>query len=222
MEALESIGKILSDTFRFPPINQNSSTSEDVKLKRSDLKQDLLQVCRQLPTSSSVTSSTIRFKVEEIMKQLSPLSPVMNTANSPLLQKEWLLVWTTEKEINVFQDLKLSKCITQTITNDSKGGGRLENLIEFVNGGFLSVEGVLSVDETNNSDDGGIGTKAISQRTNFQFTSAKLNLGWGGRTFTIPPIGKGWFDTIYLDDDLRVDMNSRDDILICTPSSKKQ
>lgn len=92
MEALESIGKILSDTFRFPPINQNSSTSEDVKLKRSDLKQDLLQVCRQLPTSSSVTSSTIRFKVEEIMKQLSPLSPVMNTANSPLLQKEWLLL----------------------------------------------------------------------------------------------------------------------------------
>jgi hypothetical protein len=92
MEALESIGKILSDTFRFPSIHQKSSTSEDVKLKRNDLKQDLLQVCRQLPTSSSWTTPTIRLKVEEIMKQLSPLSPVVNTAKSPLLQKEWLLL----------------------------------------------------------------------------------------------------------------------------------
>ncbi len=131
-------------------------------------------------------------------------------------------MWTTEKEINFFQQVKLSKCITQTISTDGKGGGRLENLIEFVNGGFLSVEGVLSVDDTNSNDDGGIITKSISQRTNFQFTSAKLNLGWGGKTLAIPPIGKGWFDTIYLDDDLRVDMNSRDDILICTPSSKIQ
>lgn len=267
MEALESIGKIFYDTFRFPPINKaNDSTSNDFKRKRDALKQELLGICRQLPSSSSKTTTrpTIRLKVEEIIQHLSPLSPVMNTAKSPLLHKEWLLlvvllvyspiplfphhvhpsilhhcslpislslslslfflfdtiwrrVWTTEKEINFFQDVKLSKCITQTISYTSNDDGRLENLIQFVNGGFLSVEGVLSVDDP--KDDSGISIKSINQRTNFQFTSAKLNFGWGGRTFTIPPVGSGWFDTIYLDDDLRIDINSRDDILICTPST---
>jgi hypothetical protein len=113
----------------------------------------------------------------------------------------------------------LSQYITQTISYTSPNDGRLENLIQFVNGGFLSVEGDLSVDD-DSRDDSGTSTKSVHQRTNFQFTSAKLNFGWGGRTFTIPPVGKGWFDTLYLDDDFRIDVNSRDDILICTSSTK--
>ena len=93
--------------------------------------------------------------------------------------------------------------ITQTISdNDNK---QLENLIQFQNGGYLGVAGSLSVDGEN------------TQRTNFQFVSAQLDLGWGIPSFNLPPVGKGWFDTIYLDEDLRVDINSRDDILICVP-----
>lgn len=50
-------------------------------------------------------------------------------------------------------------------------------------------------------------------RTNFEFESATLDLGkW---KLELPPVGKGWFDTIFLDDTLRIDTNSRDDILIC-------
>jgi hypothetical protein len=79
----------------------------------------------------------------------------------------------------------------------------LQNLIPFLRGGSFGVTGKLSI-----PDQGGI-------RTDFKFESATLDLGkWG--SFTIPPVGEGWFDTVFLDDDFRVDTNSRDDILICT------
>jgi hypothetical protein len=53
-------------------------------------------------------------------------------------------------------------------------------------------------------------------RTDFEFTTATLDLGWKVvPVLNIPPVGKGWFDTIYLDNDFRVDINSRDDLLVC-------
>mmetsp|Transcript_23150 Transcript_23150/g.32320 ORF Transcript_23150/g.32320 Transcript_23150/m.32320 type:complete len:80 (+) Transcript_23150:19-258(+) len=77
-------------------------------------------------------------------------------------------------------------------------------MIPFRKGGGLGVSGSLSIPEN-----GG-------KRTNFKFTTAALDLAKWGK-FNIPPIGEGWFDTLYLDEDLRVDTNSRDDILICSP-----
>ena len=108
--------------------------------------------------------------------------------------------WTTEKEINFFSDFNISGEITQTIQ-----GRSLNNLIEFKNGGGLSVNGDL-----NESD-------IYPERTNFKFSNANLDLGFV--SFDIPPVGEGWFDTVYLDANLRIDVNSRDDILICTPKS---
>ena len=82
---------------------------------------------------------------------------------------------------------------------------KLDNNIEFVRGGGgFYVSGKLSIPDLE------------GVRTNFEFETAQLDLGtWGQYQF--PPIGAGWFDTIYLDETLRVDVNSRDDILICTP-----
>ena len=118
----------------------------------------------------------------------------LNTFTLTLLRR----VWTTEKEINVFSDWNISGDITQTVTANS-----LENYIPFQKGGGLSVAGALNADED------------ISERTNFEFTSATIDFAWF--KFSAPPIGKGWFDTVYLDEELRVDLNSRDDILICIP-----
>lgn len=110
--------------------------------------------------------------------------------------------WTTEKEINVFKDWGISGTISQTID-----GSLLENLIPFRRGGSFEVKGRLSIPSPDDI------------RTEFEFESATLDFGkWG--SYTLPPIGKGWFDTVYLDDDLRVDINSRDDILICTPAEE--
>jgi hypothetical protein len=79
--------------------------------------------------------------------------------------------WTTEKEINVFQDWGISGDITQTID-----GTNIENLIPFKKGGSFGVTGSLSV-----PNEGGM-------RTNFQFTEACLDLGkWG--TYKLPPVG---------------------------------
>ena len=116
-----------------------------------------------------------------------------------LLTLVLIRVWTTEKEINFFSDFNISADISQTITSD----GVLTNMIPFQKGGSFGVVGKVEADEN------------IPQRTNFVFESAKLDLG--KFRFTLPPVGQGWFDTLYLDEELRVDLNSRNDILICTP-----
>ena len=149
---------------------------------------------------SQVSQKTVsREQVEILISELADLSPIRTTAASPLLQKKWLLAWTTEKEINFFLDWNLSQQISQTINSPL-----LENNIPFLRGGSFGVMGNLEI------------PNVFGQRTNFQFTTATLDLGtWG--TFSFPPIGEGWFDTVYLDDNLRVDTNSRNDILICIP-----
>jgi hypothetical protein len=165
-----------------------------VKAERERVKGSLLEACREDGVS--------RIRVEEIISELASLSPVAATATSPLLQRKWMLEWTTEKEINFFLEKGFtpSGAIYQTIDGSSLG-----NMIPFQKGGGFGVQGDLSIPD----EDG--------KRTDFVFTNAVLDLGkWGKYSF--PPVGKGWFDTIYLDEDLRVDVNSRDDILICTPS----
>lgn len=159
--------------------------------RRKELKDRLQQECEK----------NDRQKIEEIIAELQQLTPTPNSASSMLLQRKWLLAWTTEKEINLFIDWNLSGDIYQTID-----GSVLENNIPFLKGGYLGVKGDLSAE-------------ADGIRTNFVFTEATLDLGrWG--SFKIPPVGKGWFDTVYLDEELRVDTNSRNDILICRPTDE--
>lgn len=168
----------------------SSKTDQDSE-ERERLKADLLTTCQQRKVK--------RADVEAKIAALTPLCPTPNAATSPLLQKEWILTWTTEKEINFFLDFDIASEVSQTID-----GSELGNLIAFKRGGGLSVSGTLNVPEIS------------SIRTEFKFDTATLDLAkWG--TYEFPPVGEGWFDTIYLDDDLRVDTNSRDDILICTP-----
>jgi hypothetical protein len=107
-------------------------------------------------------------------------------------------VWTTEKEINVFLSNGWASEITQTI-----GGGKLQNSIPFVQSrGYFSVDGSLAVPDP------------AGNRTEFVFETATLRLGPVG-PLRLPPVGRGWFDTVYLDDSLRIDSNSRNDLLIC-------
>lgn len=89
----------------------------------------------------------------------------------------------------------------------------LENWIPFVRGGGFGVTGSINPAAViDNNDDGGNTNSSL--RTEFKFQSAKLDLGkWG--TYNFPPVGEGWFDTVYLDEELRIDLNSRNDILIC-------
>lgn len=97
----------------------------------------------------------------------------------------------------------------------------LENNIPFQKGGSFGVKGTLSIPNNNESDSSSDSEEEedsrINIRTEFEFESATLDLGkWG--TFSFPPVGKGWFDTVYLDESFRIDTNSRNDILICQTS----
>jgi hypothetical protein len=173
----------------FSGINLPGAKEREAQLRRKSLKAELLNICQD--------KSTTRADIERVIEELRELKEIKNTATSEMLQKEWLLLWTTEKEINVFSDFGISGDITQTIQS-----GSIRNVIPFLKGGSFSVDGSVAPDETN------------GERTNFKFQSATLDLQWV--EFSIPPLGEGWFDSIYLDEDLRVDINSRDDILICT------
>ena len=167
--------------------------------RRHQLVVALLKHCNRSNNKKPDRSTT-----ESLIDELVALSsPIMATATSSQLQKKWKLAYTTEKEINFFLDTGIAEVIYQTID-----GSRLQNEIPFVNGGYFCVEGRLEV-----PDDHGV-------RTNFEFSTAVLNLGrWG--EYRLPPVGKGWFDTIYLDDSLRIDRNSRQDILICLLEEKE-
>ena len=50
------------------------------------------------------------------------------------------------------------------------------------------------------------------QRINFKFKGASIKAG--ARSFAIPPVGKGWFDNVYVDREIRVARDSRGDTLI--------
>jgi len=173
--------------------------------EREKLKSELVELCGK----ESMSDTEKRQNIESLISKLRDLSPIQQTASSPLLQKEWLLLWTTEKEINLFIDWNISGQITQTLDNEV-----LENNIPFQKGGSFGVRGKLSIPE---DDDEIIKTSSQGLRTEFEFEVASLDLGkWGKYSF--PPVGKGWFDTVYLDENFRIDLNSRNDILICESS----
>jgi len=189
----------LTDIFQNSPIKSNISASQSVD-KNDKLKDELISLCN----NAEISESDKRGKIEDLIQQLKEVNPIKESARSPLLRKNWLLVWTTEKEINFFINKNISGQITQSIENNN-----LQNNIPFKKGGSFSVNGELSVP---NDDD--VIEKSKGMRTEFEFKSATLDIGkWG--VYSFPPIGKGWFDTLYLDNNFRIDLNSRDDILIC-------
>ena len=151
--------------------------------QRVELKQQLISECRQ---NIGYNTPEIRQSIESIIYELCPFNPTQQTATSNLLKKKWIVEWTSEKEINFFLEKGISNEIIQTLNGDI-----LENYIPFVRGGGFGVTGKISVDED--------ASEEVLMRTNFKFKNAKLDLGrWGEYNF--PPVGEGWFDTIYLDD----------------------
>eukprot|EP00241_Pyramimonas_parkeae_P021690 CAMPEP_0114304266 /NCGR_PEP_ID=MMETSP0059-20121206/15690_1 /TAXON_ID=36894 /ORGANISM="Pyramimonas parkeae, Strain CCMP726" /LENGTH=255 /DNA_ID=CAMNT_0001427343 /DNA_START=62 /DNA_END=830 /DNA_ORIENTATION=+ len=120
----------------------------------------------------------------------------------PDLSAVWELVWTTEKETLFLLEKGIfavgpAQESYQVIDLDK---GLLQNVILFGEEG----ESKFAVNSS---------IEAVSRtRCNFAFTGArlqtpKLSLG-------LPPLGKGWFETVYMDRDLRVARDVRGDTLI--------
>ncbi|KIZ03869.1 putative plastid-lipid-associated protein 11, chloroplastic [Monoraphidium neglectum] len=122
------------------------------------------------------------------------------TTTATTLSATWKLVWTTEKEtLWIIQNSGLfgtkAGDVFQVIDVDA---GRLQNVVTFPPQGAFIVDSGIQVDGP--------------QRTTFKFNSAKLKLP--SRDFKLPPFGQGWFDTVYVDDQLRVAQDIRGDTLV--------
>ncbi|KAI9094531.1 hypothetical protein K1719_026651 [Acacia pycnantha] len=116
------------------------------------------------------------------------------------LSATWRLLWTTEKEqLFIIEKAYLfgtqAGDVLQVIDVQNS---TLNNVITFPPDGVFFVRSNIEI--------------ASSQRVNFRFTSAVLRgKNW---EFPLPPFGQGWFDTVYLDDDIRVVKDIRGDYLV--------
>jgi hypothetical protein len=116
------------------------------------------------------------------------------------LPGQWELLFTTEKEVNFFKTswpfAKVSS-ITQGI--DPYKSCTVDNVISFKGGGEFAVIGTVGPAESDGEYD----------RVEFEFTSAVIR-GWD-RELVVPPVGAGWFDTMFCDDKYRLSRDNRGD-----------
>ncbi|XP_050236189.1 probable plastid-lipid-associated protein 11, chloroplastic [Mercurialis annua] len=122
----------------------------------------------------------------------------VTTDNS--LSSTWRLLWTTEKEQLFIVEKAplfgtLAGDVLQVIDVEKNS---LNNVITFPPDGVFFVRSNIEI--------------ASNQRVNFRFTSAVLR----GKTWEIPlpPFGQGWFESVFLDDDIRVAKDIRGDYLV--------
>lgn len=116
------------------------------------------------------------------------------------LSATWRLLWTTEKEqLFIIEKAPLfgtqAGDVLQVIDVEKRV---LNNVITFPPSGVFFVRSTIEI--------------ASSKRVNFRFTSAVLRgKDW---EFPLPPFGQGWFESVYLDDDIRVVKDIRGDYLV--------
>ena len=166
-------------------------------------KQQLLDLC----AGSNYGAVPIdRDRLDEVIDELAAANPTPRPAESPKFSGNWKLLWTTESELLFAVEKGLfaaGPCVGVEQTIDV-ANGRLENVVLFDNDSRLFVGSSIEPDA---SDAAGV-------RFNFAFSSCSLR--WRGYDIPLPPVGKGWGDLLYLDDDLRVQRDVRGDLLIAT------
>jgi hypothetical protein len=126
-------------------------------------------------------------------------------------------VYTTEKEINFFKTswpFAQVSSITQRLdlyeAPQQQSPPMVENYIDFEGGGRFVVTGTVQRFDDNKSngflDDQ---ERTYYDRVAFSFTTATAVV-WG-KSFSLPPIGTGWFDTMFCNDQYRLSRDSRGD-----------
>lgn len=112
------------------------------------------------------------------------------------LSARWKLLWTSERETLFLLETFQNSLAYQTIDEKAK---TLRNAVEFSGGNAFVVESEIEIlDE---------------RKVNFTFLSAGLKFS-NGFTLPVPPVGKGWFENIYVGERYRVARDSRGDTLI--------
>jgi len=176
---------------------------------RQALKDEFLELAARSSAGTKQLGADEEARLRELIEvELPALCPTEKPARSELFSAEWECVWTNERELNfavtnglfglpwarTFQTIDLPK-------------GELTNVIEF-DGGELRVGSTIAADETDGS------------RFNFAFTDCSLT--YKGVRIPLPPVGRGWGELLYLDEELRIQRDIRGDMLVAArvPSSE--
>lgn len=149
-------------------------------------------------------SEDCRSRFDRVLSELVRSNPTPKPASSSKLDGEWVLLWTTEKELLFLMKNGLlgKPCTTVTQTVDANAN----SLVNFVGCGessFLKVESYLGGGGDSRDD------------LDFEFSACSLKYG-SFPPVPLPPVGKGNFKIAYLDDDFRVQFDSRGDTLMST------
>ncbi|XP_031269696.1 probable plastid-lipid-associated protein 11, chloroplastic [Pistacia vera] len=181
--------------FRTSKITCSSITSES-QLAKQELLNLISDQERGLKTQKDPAKLSAIIKAIDAMAVIG--RDMVTTDNS--LSATWRLLWTTEKE-QLFIIEKANLFSTQAgdvlqVIDVEKGV--LNNVITFPPDGVFFVRSDIEI--------------ASPKRVNFRFTSAVLR----GKSWEIPlpPFGKGWFESVYLDDDIRIAKDIRGDYLV--------
>nr|GMD59374.1 probable plastid-lipid-associated protein 11 [Ipomoea batatas]GME18345.1 probable plastid-lipid-associated protein 11 [Ipomoea batatas] len=189
----------------FAPYNSNSARSPTVtRFSLTDrsltAKDNLLRLISDQDRGLRTQSDSE--KLSQIVSAIDDVAAAgrdtVTTGTS--LSATWRLLWTTEKEqLFIIKNAPFfgtrAGDVLQVIDVENM---TLNNVITFPPDGVFFVRSNIEV--------------ASSQRVNFRFTSAVLRgKGW---EFPLPPFGQGWFDTVYLDDEIRVAKDIRGDYLV--------
>ncbi|KAL1504410.1 hypothetical protein AB1Y20_010816 [Prymnesium parvum] len=160
---------------------------------RLGLKATVRSLARQSRGGEPLDAADER-ALEEAARALEALNPTAQPARSELLSGQWEWLWTSERKVSFAQLLGLpSERTSQTI--DMAAGTALQ-----FTDGFLEVQSKVSADAE------------IGSRLNFECT--KRTLRWHSIQLPLPPIGKGWGELLYLDDELRIQRDNRGDLLV--------
>jgi len=162
--------------------------------KTNPLLKDLESLIQE---SGNGPSQDMKAKIKSLM---TDISESRQGDQRKSLSGQWELIFTTEKEVNFFKTswpfAKVS-AITQEI--DPYGSCTVDNLISFEGGGEFAVTGTVSPTKSDSEYD----------RVEFEFKSAVVR-AWD-RELALPPVGAGWFDTMYCDSTYRLSRDNRGD-----------
>ncbi|KAJ4955133.1 hypothetical protein NE237_011916 [Protea cynaroides] len=181
---------------RLTLITASSTRTDEATLAKNDLIELISGEERGVKTERNPSKRSKIIKAVDAMEVLGKGSVTTGLS----LSATWRMLWTTEKE-QLFIINNASLFGTQTgdvlqVIDVEKGV--LNNVITFPPSGVFFVRSNIEV--------------ASPQRVNFRFTSAVLRgKDW---EFPLPPFGQGWFESIYLDDDIRVAIDVRGDYLV--------
>jgi len=170
------------------------------KAKIAALKRQLEELVAPLNYGADTTPEQ-RDAVLALVPEFKALNPTPAPAASRLLDGRWTLLWTTEKEQLFFVKSGLFGSRFTAATQDiDRATGRLQNLIAFEGADHFVVASTLTV--------------VPPARCEFRFSACRCRRG--SLTVPLPPVGRGWFDTVFLDDTLRIAEDIRGDTLIVT------